>query len=284
MYRITGFSDISFEHYNQVDTIGSGATPVAYQALPEGGAIDGYGSQQKNPGAVERILSRRLRGGTQAELEQTFFQLLALRGKRDRLYRRTASGDIHWQYARLVEVTATRTYETTKYNFIQDIELRVVTQDPFWRGDFGGQWYLDDGESFDTGLSLDSGQTYALTSSPTAFTISIGTEVGRAPIRAVRLQVTAGSAPITSITIARAGGESITFGGTIAIGDVVTIDTGTMQVTNDSVDAYDDLTLSPTADMAAWFSLQTGDNDITVTFTGGGTGSTIDFAYYEAWY
>ena len=284
MYRITGFSDVSFEHYNQVDSIGSGATPVAYQNLPDGGAIDGYGSQQKHPGAVERSLSRRLRGATQAELEQTFFQLLALRGTRDRLYRRTASGDIHWQYARLVEVTATRTYELTKYNFIQDIELRVVTQDPFWRGDYGGEWYLDDGESFDSGLSLDSGQTYALTSSPTAVTISIGTDVGRAPIRAVRLQVTAGSAPITSITIARAGGESITFGGAIAVGDVVTIDTGTMQVTNDGVGAYDDLTLSPTADMAAWFSLQPGDNDITVTFTGGGTGSTIDFAYYEAWY
>ena len=284
MYRITGFSDVSFEHYNQVDSIGSGATPVAYQNLPDGGAIDGYGSQQKHPGAVERSLSRRLRGATQAELEQTFFQLLALRGTRDRLYRRTASGDIHWQYARLVEVTATRTYELTKYNFIQDIELRVVTQDPFWRGDYGGEWYLDDGESFDSGLSLDSGQTYALTSSPTAFAISIDADAGRAPIRAVRLQVTAGSAPITSITIARAGGESITFGGAIAVGDVVTIDTGTMQVTNDGVDAYDDLTLSPTADMAAWFSLQLGDNDITVTFTGGGTGSTIDFAYYEAWY
>lgn len=284
MYRVVAFGFVTLEHYNQVDSIGSGATPVAYQNLPVGGAIDGYGSQQKHPGAVERSLSRRLRGATQAELEQTFFQLLALRGTRDRLYRRTASGDIHWQYARLVEVTATRTYELTKYNFIQDIELRVVTQEPFWRGDYGGQWYLDDGEFFDTGLALDSGQSYALTSSPTAFTISIDTDAGRAPIRAVRLHVTAGSAPITSITIARAGGESITFGGTIAVGDVVTIDTGTMQVTNDGVDAYDDLTLSPTADMAAWFSLQLGDNDITVTFSGGGTGSTIDFAYYEAWY
>jgi len=284
MYRLVGFGFVSLEHYNQVDAIGSGVTPVAYQALPEGGAIDGYGSQQKHPGAVERSFSRRLRGGTQAELEQTFFQLLALRGKRDRLYRRTASGDIHWQYARLVEVTATRSYEITKYNFIQDIELRVVTQDPFWRGDFGGAWYLDDGEYLDTGLSFDSAQTYALSSSPTPFTISIGTEAGRAPIRAIRLRVTAGSAPITSITIARAGGESLTFGGTIAIGNEMIIDTGTMQVTNDGVDAYDDLTLSPTADMAAWLAFETGDNPITVTFSGGGTGSTIDFTYYEAWY
>ncbi len=284
MYRLIRFGLIDLEHYNQVDAIGSGATPTAYQPLPEGGALDGFGDQQKHPGAVERTISRRLRGETEAALETLYFQLLALRGKRDRLYRRTSQGDIHWQYARLVELTAQRNYEQTKYKFIQDLDLRFVTQEAFWRGDLGGVWYLDSGEYLDSGLVYDSGETHTLDGSPKAITISIGTDDGRGPTRALQMRVTAGSAPITSINIARAGGESLTFSGTIAAGDALLIDTGTMQVTNDGADAYDDLALSPTADLASWFALEPGDNDLTVTYTGGGTGSTIDFTYYEAWY
>lgn len=286
MYRLVSFGLLNLEHYNQVDAIGSGVTPTAYQPLPEGGALDLFGSQKKHPGTVERMMSRRLRGSTTDETEQLFFQLLALRGTRDRLYRRTKKGDIHWQYARLVEVAAQRTYELTKFGdgIIQDIDLRFVTQEAFWRGNFGGAWYLNDGEYLNTGLALNSSQLYDLDASPTAITISIGTDAGRAPTRAIRLRVTAGSAPITSITISRAGGESLTFNGAIAAGNILLIDTGTMQVTNDGADAYDDLTISPTADLASWFAFESGDNDLTVTFTGGGTGSTLDFIYYEAWF
>jgi hypothetical protein len=286
MYRITAFGSVSLQHYNQVDTIGSGATPTAFQTLPEGGALDLYGSQQKHPGAVERSVTRRLKASTQASLESLFFQLLAMRGRRERLYRETATGDIHWQYARLVEVIADRNYEQTKFKSIQDISLRFITQEAFWRGDLGGVWYFDSGEYFDTGLAFDSGQTYLLASSPTNITVSVGldTDAGRAPIRALRMRATAGSSAITSITIARTGGESLTFGASIVSGDQLIIDTGTMQVTNNGIDAYDDLTISPTADMAVWFSLQPGDNPLTVTFTGGGTGSSIDFYYYEVWY
>lgn len=284
MYRIVGFGFVDLEHYNQVDVIGTGSAPTAYINLPEGGALDPFGSQQKHPGSVERTKSLRLHGATAAATEQLFLNLLSLRGKRDRLYRRTASGDIHWMYARLVEVTAQRSYELTPYKTIQDVELRFITQEAFWRGDYSGKWYFDNGEFFDTGLSFNSGQQYALTSSPTAFTISIGTDAGRAPSRAIQISVVAGSAPITALTIARTNGETITFSASILSGKTLLIDTGTMQVTNDGADAYNSLTLAPTADLASWFALQPGDNQITVTFTGGGTGSTIDFVYYESWY
>lgn len=286
MYRLTRFGLVSLEHYNQVDVIGSGATPISYHPLPEGGAIDNFGSQHKHVGTVERTLSRRLRGATPAATEQLFFQLLELRGTRNRLYRLTKAGNYQWQYARLVEVTAQRSYELTKFGdgVIQDIDLRFVTQESFWRGELGGAWYLDSGEYLDSGLTFDSAQAFDLTSSPTTITVTTSDDIGRATVRALRINVEAGSAAITSITITRTGGESITFGGTIASGNALVIDTGTMQVTNDGNDAYDDLTLSPTADLAAWFSLIAGDNEITITFTGGGTGSTIDFRYYEAWY
>jgi hypothetical protein len=284
MYRLTRFGSVDLQHYNQVDFIGSGSTPTAYQLLPEGGALDLFGNLQKHPGTVERSKSMRLTANTEAEVESLFSQLMALRGKRDRLYRETATGDIHWQYARLVEVTAERSYEQTKFKRIQDISLRFVTQEAFWRGDLGGLWYLDSGELLDSGLVFDSGQTYELASSPENITVSIGADAGRAPIRSIRIRVTAGSLAITAISIVRTGGESITFSGTIGAGNQLIIDTGTMQVMNDGVDAYDDLSLSSTADLAAWFSFEPGDNDLSVTFTGGGTGSEIDFSFYEVWY
>ncbi len=290
MYRLIRFGLQSLVFSNQVDTIGSGATPTAYQPLPEGGALDGYGDQQKHPGAVERMVSRRLGvppGATaQADLETLFLRLLALRGTRNRLYRQMITRDIHWQYARLVEVVAERSYEITKFGRIQDIALRFITQEAFWRGDLGGVWYFDSGEYFDSGLAFDSGQTYPLTTSPTAFTVSLGlsTDAGRAAVRAVRMGISAGASAMSAVTIARAGGETITFSGTILANKTLVIDTGTMQVLNDGVDAYNDLTLSPTADQAVWFSLEAGDNPITVTFTGGGTGKEISFGYYEVWY
>lgn len=284
MYRLSRFDTIDLLHYNQVDSIGSGATPTAYQVLPDGGALDLFGDQQKHPGTVDRSKSMRLFDSSEAALEILFFQLLALRGQRKRLYRQTASGDIHWQYARLVEVTAERSYEITKYKRIQDISLRFITQEAFWHGDFGGKWYLDAGEKLDTGLVYDSGESFPLTSSPTSFTISIGTDAGRAPIRAVRMVINAGASSMSAITIARTGGESLTFSGTILANKSLMIDTGTMRVLNDGADAYNNLVLSPTADLASWFALESGDNDITVTFTGGGTGKEISFSYYEAWY
>jgi hypothetical protein len=284
MYRLTRFATIDLQKYNQVDTIGTGSTPTAYQVLPEGGALDLFSDQQKHPGTVERSKSMRLTASTEAAVEALYFQLIALRGRRERLYRQTASGDIHWQYARLVEVTAERSYEQTKYKRIQDISLRFITQEAFWRGDFGGVWTLDAGEYLDAGLAYDSGETYPLTTSPTTFTVSIGTDAGRAPIRAVRMSIKAGASSMSAVTIARAGGESITFSGTILANKTLVIDTGTMQVLNDGVDAYNNLTLLPTADLASWFVFVSGNNNITVTFTGGGTGKEISFSYYEVWY
>lgn len=285
MYRLFRFGDQDFEHYNQVDSIGSGTTPTAYQPLPDGGAFDLYGNQQRHPGVVERVKSLRLRGTSEADLESVYLGLLAQRGKRDRLYRRMSNGDIHWIYARLREVSARRSYEIARYKVLQDVDLIFETQEAIWHGSYGSTWYLDDGEYLDSGLYLDSGPgPFDLASSPTLCTLSIGEDTGRAPTRALLMRITAGSAAITSITVARTGGESLTFGDTIAAGDIVEIDTGTMQVTNDGADAYDGLSFSPTADMAAWFTLLPGDNEITVTFSGGGTGSTIEYIFYEVWY
>ena len=284
MYRLIRFGTLSLEESNQIHDVGSGETPLSHIALPEGGALDNFGGAVKHPGLVERQVTRALSAATPAALTQKYLTLLGLRGRRDKLFRQLASGEIQWTYARLVSVIAQRHYERTQFGRIQEVEMRFACQETFWRGDVHATWYLDDGFYLDDDLYLDGAELYTLTASPVALEVSVPEGAGRAPVRQMIIRVTApGTGALSAITIARTGGESLVFGGSVAAGDVLEINTGTMQVKNDAVDAYDDLTLSPTADMAAWFTLPPGDNEITVTYTGN-TGGTIEFAHYESWY
>ena len=284
MFRLIKFGATSLTHYNQVDSMGSGETPLLYQSLPEGGALDAFGSQQKHPGTVEYTKTMRIKASSKTAIQDLYMGLLALRGKRDLLYRQLlGSGAQQWKYARLAEVVASREYQQAQFKWMQDVELRFVAQDVFWRGTAVG-WTLDSGYFLDAGLNLDTGSSQSLTSSPKTFTITIGTDAGRAPIRAIILTVNPGNASMSNIKIARTNGETLTFSGTVAVGDRLVIDTGSMQVTNGGVDAYSSLALSPTADLATWLTLLTGANDFTVTWSGGGTGATLTFVYYESWY
>lgn len=286
MYRLIQFGTTTLEYYNQVDSVGSGEAPAQYQALPEGGALDLFGSQQKHPGVVEYTKSLRLSAATPTALTSLYFGLLQLRGKRDLLYRKTVGSNLtHWKYARLVQVNAVRDYDQAKFRRIQDVDLRFEAQDVFWNGTAVG-WRLDTGYFLDDGLSFDSGHTESLATSPETFTLTLGSasDAGRAPTRAIVMTINPGNAPMSNITIARTGGESILFSGSLAAGELLVIDTGSMQVTKSGVDAYSSMTFSPTADLATWFSLLPGDNAMSVSWTGGGTGAEIDFVYAEAWY
>lgn len=289
MFRLVKFGTLSLEHYNQVDNIGGGAAPAGYQALPEGGALDMYGSRQTRPGTVERVKSLRLRGEDAQDLEDLYLQLLALGGTRAKLYRRDAAGNLEWQYARLAEVAAQYNYEMAQYRLIHDVDLRFITQDATWRAETQtleqatSAWYLNDGYDLNDGLYFNGALSDG---APGSKTIQVGltTDPGRAPVKAITITVTAGDAELTALTIARTSGETLEWAGSLAIGKSLVIDTGTMRVTNDGADAYDELTFTATADMAAWFTLQLGSNILTITPTGGGVGLLINFQFYEARY
>jgi len=283
MYRLIRFGTLDLEHSNQVDDIGSGETPVSYLALSGGSALDNFGSAQKHPGVVDRVAVRTLSAGNVNNLTMLYLNLLSMRGQRNRLYRRLASGESQWVYARLVAVSGQRDYQRTQFRRIQEVELHFSCQDAFWRGLAVMDWPLDDGNLLDDDLYLDASVHYPLSSSPCTLTVPVANGAGHAPVRAVTIRITAPGSAISNITVARAGGESLTFSGSIAANKTLVIDAGTMQVQNDGVDAYDDLAFTPTADLATWFSLLPGDNQVTITYTGA-IGGDIEFAYYEAWY
>ncbi len=290
MYRLVKFGPISLNYYNQIDPIGSGETPVAFQTLPEGGALDSFGRMTKHPGAVERVKTVRVFGQTRSQLEERYFELLALRGRKDMLFRETVSGEYHHIMARMAEIDGSNDFSLSRFKLFQDLELRFVTQDAFWRGEHQGGWFLDSGIYLNTGLNLDNGNPITLTSSPTNLTVYNGANQapGRAPVRAMQIVFKTGTTGINAgtLSISRSGGETLEFDGAIAANKELLIDTGAMQVILDGADAYDDLDFAPTADKAVWFCLEPGANQITVEFTksGAGTNPTIEFIYDEAWY
>lgn len=287
MYRIIRFDRINLEYANQVENVGSGTTPAKYITLPEGGAIDAFGNARKRPGLTETAKTMRLYSSSSVALESLYFQLLGVTGTRGKIYRRTKSGLIHWMYGRLTEISAERSYEKTKFNKIQDLSLRFVLQEAAWRGIYHIGWTLDSGIYLDDAYAFDTEDTHSLASSPDAYVISVGSssDYGRAAVKNMIITVDAGNAEMSNITIARTGGESLVYAGAIPSGGSLVINTGTMQVTCTGVsNAYNNMTFSPTADMAAWFTLQPGDNTITVTYTGGGTGKAISVLFSEAWY
>jgi len=287
MYRLIKFADQSLEFFNQVDDIGSGDTPVAFSPLPEGGALDLFAGAQKHPSTVERVITRRIQAASEAELQTYFLKLIALRGRRDRLYRRMANGEVHWIWARLVAVNAKRDYQQTRFKRIQDIELRFVTQEATWHGDIRGSWYLNDGHYFNDGLFFNSGLIFPLTNSTTTFTISVGAsdDAGRAPVLAMQIIVRAGSADISSVSIYKTlGGETIFFNGSIQANSELRIDTGALRVLNDGDDAYNAAHIYYSPERFAWFSLWPGENQITVERTDGDANAEIEFLFYEAWY
>lgn len=287
MYRIIRFGTQNLEYYNQVDDIGSGETPTSYQDLAEGGALDNFGNLQKWPGAVERVKSLRIAANSRAELEEIYFRLVGMSGRREKLYRRLVNGEYQWIYARLAAVEAMRNYEQAQFRTIQDVDLHFVTQEATWHGAYVGTFFLDSsGVYLDSGYFFDSGVPVDLVNSPESFTLSVGQadDAGRAPVRAMVIIVEAGDAGMSDVVISRTYGETIHFGGTIPAGGHLTINTGTMQVTVNGEEAYSYMEFGTADDLAAWFSLLAGDNMIHVEWEGGGDGARIEFSFFEAWH
>lgn len=284
MYRLIRFNEISLDQYDQVDDIGSGATPTSWHNLPSGGALDNFGAAIMRPNVVRRAKSLRLSAETASALDAAYDALLSLYGVRGRLYRQRGDESEQWMHARCVSVNAQISPEDEAL-FVLSAEITFETFESTWRGEPAGGWYFDDGFYLDDGLFLDAGTPQSLSSSPTVFTETVGaaSDAGRAVVRSMSISISAGDAAMSSITLARTDGETLTFNGTIAAGESLLINTGVMRVTNNGVDAYDDLVFTPTADMGAWFTLLPGDNEITVTFTGGGSGAEIELTYFEAW-
>jgi hypothetical protein len=214
-----------------------------------------------------------------ASMRATIDGLRALLGVKTFLYRRALDdASVHWAWARLIAMPELRAPQQL---FAQPIDLQFQIQSA-WRGNHhGAGWTLDSGEYLDTGLVLDEDETTTLSTSPLDITITNG---GNIATTDVNLKVTAGSAPITKVEIAKPyGNVSWYYDGTIATGKELIVAGGSKSVLNDSVGDYDHFHLAAAQTIEPWLRMAVGTNVYRVTLTGGSTDSTITFDFSDGW-
>jgi len=281
-YALTHFGEVYLlALYEERAPVGTADSVVEYVELEDGGAFDGLGSARAARQEYSFSLQGELVADTAAGLDVAYRALLAYRGKRERLYRLRADGVTwEWTTARLLKVTATKSPGDI---LVQRVQLQFKGGDPAWSGGYHGGWLLDDGHYLDSGLSLDSGEEYALDAAPKSITLANG---GETPVHAVQIVVTAAGSGITNLVIQRkiAGvvQEHLVYSGTIAAGKSLVIDTGDASVANDGSDDYAHFTLGASHVSDWWLTLEPGNNVIEVTRTGGNNSSTVNFYYWEA--
>jgi hypothetical protein len=284
MSRLVEFDELSIDFYDQTDIMGTGDAPSSNFNMPGGGSIDNYGNAPTYSAAMTRSKSALIAQSTKALTEKTVNRLKALRGVRSKLWRVDANGERQYQFARLINVSVTRTTDEARniINAIQSVSCSWVLDSDTWIGEFQGIWQLNAGYKINDELQINSGDVIELVTSPQVETITIMQDdlYSKKLVRGAYIIVTAPTgASFSSIVIANAAGATLTFSGTVAAGTKLIIDALTNTVTNDGADAYDDLAISYSANYPfSWFPLALGDNAITITHDGA---DTIRFDYTE---
>lgn len=219
---------------------------------------------------------------TAAALRTTLDGLRALVGKRKNLYRRADSNDeIQWARARLVSEPMRRVQGNVLHCEVEMV-FQILTP---WVGADHSTWVLDDGEYLDTALYLDeAGETFT-GSSPHIFTTTNG---GNRVVTNPVITLTAGGASVTSVTITKVGtGGSetkIVWTGTLLTTKKLIVDCGTFTITNDGANAYSGkAAFDSNHTIAEWLRIDPGYNEITVTWVGGSTDSTVLLEYRDGW-
>lgn len=286
MYWLERFGTTELPTQQPDQYVGTGqASTAKFIPLPGGGVFDTLGSEQAvgQGGTISCKGAVSILDQSGAALISQVQALRALKGKRDKLYRRWDNGDMEWIYARLVEVNAQRSIRD-----LNSLEMMFTFQQisPVWNGNtHGSGWYLDSGEYFDTGLVFDeaTGDIFALDSVPKSITISNG---GNAPVRDMVIEVyndMASGAAITQIDIAISGKTAWRWTGSLPVGKVLTIDCGAFTVLNDTTDAYSGVSLESGHAIDCWIELEPGDNVLSVTRTGGDASASFTVRYNDGW-
>lgn len=287
MYWIARFGNIVLPIYNPVDDIGPGTARTSFVALPGGGAFDALGSGRGNRGDYPLKHTGMILKADPASLEADYDALTAAWDTRNKLYRHSETGRVHWTWARLIGLPIERrpqdVYRYRGY-FALDVTCEFRVFSPYWYGTYHGDGLdlTDPGvEAFDTGLALDyTGQDlYTLDTSPKTLAIP---NAGNAPVINAILTLTAAGSPITAVTIT-GGGADLTWTGTLAAGTALVIDAGARSVKNAGADAYGGLVFNAGHAVDEWLRIAPGGTSLTITRTGGDATSTLLTTFYEAW-
>jgi hypothetical protein len=274
------FGTTTLPIYEPKDEIGTAqARPGLVRTT--GGFFAAVGSETLDADSKRIHIRRQIVETTSAALLTTYYALRALRGVRDKLYRRRDDQAVEWAYAWLVECDSTR---EPKNITVLTVDLTFELLSTQWYGaEHNAGWTFDSGEYFDTGLYFDSQDfLFTLDSSPKTVTVTNG---GNDTVRNVIMTITAGALAITNLVIKRKVSsttyEHLVYAGTIAAGESLVIDCGADSVENNGVGDYANFSRGASHQTNWLLQLLAGNNSIEVTITGGSTDSTILFTFSD---
>ncbi len=276
--RLVAFDDLIFSGFDQRDRLDLPESPGALSKLPGGGAYDAYGAERAPAGSYQLPVHCELHAATAAGLQTQLDAWRAKRGLRGRLRLILNDGSTRWCWARCTRVQ----YERGREHFaFQPLDLLFEIPQPGWWGTrHGGPWWLDLGVALDLGYHLDADAPLPLVGGPQTLSI---TNAGNQRITNAVITVRAGSAAITAVTIAVPYVSSFTWSGTLLAGHDLVLNCGALSVINWTSDAYSGFALDAGHVIDDWLRLEPGANSVDVTLTGGGTGSTMLFEFYDSW-
>ena len=283
MYDLIRFGPIFLPQYDVNFNAGPAPAPLATVLLLGGGVYDAHGSS-RSPQQYPLLVSYpcTIIAATDTLVRTELATLKAAIGTRQHLVRQNIpNGAEHWCWARLTDVDDTM--RSRRFNASVPVVLTFALLGR-WNGEYhsGGLVFGAEGLYFDDGLYFDGSDIYALDGTEgvdQTITVNNGGNIATIPVVNVR----AGTASITVLTVGIAGVSEFAFTGTVAIGKTLSILCGPKTVLNDGVGAYSNLALTANHKQADWLVLQPGDNSIIVNRTGGGTGSTVEFVFYNGW-
>lgn len=284
MYWLTSFGTLDLPQYDVNFNAGTAPAELGAVQLIGGGVYDAYGTTrapQKYPKLITYPCT--MVASTPDLVRYNLMLLKSAIGTREKLWRTLIPGGTkHWCWARLVDVDDTMKSKMPKWHVPLTLTFAQMGQ---WNGDYhnGGLVFGAEGLFFDDGLNFDGEDLYAMDGTEGVdqnITVNNG---GKIQSRNVTINVIAGSAPLTMVRIGITGVSEIQFNGSLGIGKRLYIHCGLKQVTNDGANAYLSLTRTGNHKVADWLILEPGDNTVVVNRGGGGTGSTIEFVFYDAW-
>lgn len=276
--RLTQFGTYVLPLFNKRDRFDTGDAGNAALSIVGGTAYDGLRDDDATEGQHTVSTSYEIIASTATAVQTGRDAVRALLGKKRLLWATMPDGTLRHAKARVARVRMERRIE---YIYYQPVELTFDIDGIGWNGEaHGAPWYLDEGEHFDDGLSLDMLDQWMPTGSPLTATAVNG---GNRAVSDVTLTVTAGTSTISNIRLV-CGSVDWTWTGTVAVGKALIIDCGRKSVTNNNANAYNTFALNAGHTVADWLVLEPGNNTVTITYTGNATdNATFVLSYYDGW-
>lgn len=278
-YQITQFGDLIFatneSDINARHYIGSGPSYARTFALSGGGAFNAFSGRRAPIGPVSIPYEGEI-VVTSGTIWDAYIELLALVGTVDQLYRAVpGSLSDQWVYAKMEWVDADWEPEASLWLPFKTEWSRIS---PYWNGDGHGR---------NSGSPTTDYKTTINTSPKTVTVQNDGNREATGVVLDIANPV--GAAAITVIDLNCVdGGWHLTWTGSLAANQTLSIDTRDRSVLKASADAYSGFAYGVNHATDYWALIPTPDpTDIVITITGGSVGGaqspTIQVSFMDAW-